>query len=188
MTDSSEWNGAGLRRDIRRFFAMTKFDGVAVGIDNEQRFVDRARIGVIGEPLPTKFLFLRLANRGGKIIRGDLEPPNDSFHAPSGCRRQAIILKSETESRMIGDGEKHDHGHFSIEPADVQVGMKAKPRAHERRPKAKRAPEIVGRKHAVIYSFHSHRWICARHVRTPYGVYIRGARGRQAGEGIRREA
>jgi hypothetical protein len=75
MTDSSEWNGAGLRRDIRRFFAMTKFDGVAVGIDNEQRFVDRARIGVIGEPLPTKFLFLRLANRGGKIIRGDLEPP-----------------------------------------------------------------------------------------------------------------
>ena len=111
---------------------MTKFDCVAIGIDYEPGFADRARIRIIREPFPANLLLLRLDRGRRKIIVGDLETPNDSFHRPNGCRRQSIVLQRETKPWMIRDSEKDDHGDFSIETADIQVGVKAKPRAHER--------------------------------------------------------
>jgi hypothetical protein len=54
---------------------------------------------------------------------------------------------------MIGDGEKYDHRHFAVEPASVQVGVKTKPRAHKRRPKAKRPAKIVRGQHTVVDAF-----------------------------------
>src|SRR5689334_5774403 len=67
---------------------------------------------------------------------------------------------------MIGDGEKNDHRHFAVEAARVEIGQKFKTRAHETRPEAKGAAEIVGRQDAMIDArycesriFFGHAWL-----------------------------
>jgi hypothetical protein len=120
-----------LRRRFRGLFSDAKLHGVAVGIEDEQRFFDRARCRVSGDTFPAELLLLGFAGGRREIVGGDLEAPNDALQPARGGRRQSKVLQRDAEAGMIRHCKKHNHRHFTIETARVQIGVKAETRAHE---------------------------------------------------------
>jgi hypothetical protein len=79
MADAPERQRPGLRRLPRGLFSNAQLHRVAVGIEDEERLFDRARRRIVGDPLETQLLLLRLGSGGGEIVIGDFKAPDDAF-------------------------------------------------------------------------------------------------------------
>jgi hypothetical protein len=90
----------------------------------------------------------------GQIIRRDFEAVDDALQRSRRRGRNRKILQRHAPSFVVCQRVKNNLRHFTVEPADIQVGEMIDLPAHERSPEAMRSPEVIARNHAVIDPFY----------------------------------